>query len=116
MEERSLGTGAGPSPDGGSIESRVVAVLRTIRDPEIPVDIWNLGLVYEVVVSPAGEVAIKMTLTAPGCPVAGLLVGEVESRLKSLPGVRAARVELVWDPSWSPEMMSEAARLELGFL
>ena len=99
----------------GSLESRVIAALRTVRDPEIPVDVWSLGLVYGVDVSPDGAVHVRMTLTAPGCPVAGSLPSEVQERVAAVAGVTSVRVELVWEPPWTPERMSEAAKLQLGF-
>lgn len=98
------------------LESRIVAALRTVYDPEIPVDIYELGLVYDIAVDPETQRAkIKMTLTSPACPVAGSLPGEVEQKVTAVAGVAGAEVELVWDPAWNPSMMSEAARLELGF-
>lgn len=103
-----------PAPPDAPLEERIVAVLKTIYDPELPVDIHDLGLIYDLAVSPAGEVAIKMTLTAPGCPVAGSLVAEVERKVAAVPGVTAAKVELVWDPPWEKSRMSEAAALQLG--
>ncbi len=106
----------GPDVDPAEIERGVVAALKTVYDPEIPVNIWELGLVYSVEVSPDGKVDIKMTLTAPGCPVAGSLPSEVEARVLEVPGVREAHVELVWEPMWSKEMMSEEARLTLGLM
>ncbi len=105
-----------PAVDRAAIERGVVAALKTVYDPEIPVDIWELGLVYSIEVSPDGKVDIKMTLTAPGCPVAGSLPSEVEARVAEVPGVREARVELVWEPMWSKDMMSDEAKLALGFL
>jgi FeS assembly SUF system protein len=90
-------------------------VLRTIYDPEIPVDIYELGLIYNLELSPDGGLSVQMTLTAPACPVAGSLPGEVEARLREIPGVSDVKVELVWDPPWSMDRMSEAARLTLGF-
>jgi FeS assembly SUF system protein len=96
------------------IEEQVVAVLRTCYDPEIPVNIYELGLIYQIGVTPVGEVKILMTLTSPMCPVAGTLPGEVQAKVKAIPGVIDAKVELVWDPPWDKERMSEAARLELG--
>ncbi len=96
------------------IEEKVVEALRTIYDPEIPVNIYELGLVYKVSVSPTGDVLVRMTLTSPMCPVAGSLPPEVEYKVLSIAGVTSARVELVWDPPWNPEMMTEAARLQLG--
>lgn len=98
------------------IKSKVVEVLKTCYDPEIPVDIYELGLIYDIYVKENNEVLIKMTLTSPMCPVAGSLPGEVENKIRSIPEVSDARVELVWDPPWNMEMMSEAARLELGFM
>ena len=98
-----------------SLKTAVVAALKTVYDPEIPVDIYELGLIYSVDVDDEGKVAVKMTLTSPACPVAGSLPGDVESKVRSVPGVTAAEVELVWDPPWDKEMMSEAAKLELGF-
>jgi FeS assembly SUF system protein len=97
------------------LERDVVAALKTVYDPEIPVDIWELGLIYSLGVSPEGNVDVKMTLTAPGCPVAGSLPGEVEARILEVPGVTSAHVELVWEPMWGKEMMSEVAKLRLGF-
>jgi FeS assembly SUF system protein len=98
------------------IEARVVEVLRTIFDPEIPVNIYELGLIYGLDVEPTGDVSIRMTLTAPGCPVAQTFPGEVESKVLGVPGVKGAKVELVWEPPWSPDNMSDAAKLELGML
>jgi FeS assembly SUF system protein len=92
----------------------VVDVLRTVFDPEIPVNIYDLGLVYEVDVDPAGKVQIQMTLTSPACPVAGSLPPEVESKIKTIEGVTDAVVEVVWDPPWTPERMTDAAKLQLG--
>ncbi len=97
------------------LEQRVIETLRTVYDPEIPVNIYELGLIYNLDVKPTGEVAVRMTLTSPACPVAGTLPGEVEAKIKAIPGVTSAKVELVWDPPYRPEMMSEAARLQLGF-
>src|SRR5262245_43728884 len=101
-------------PENPSLEDRVVAVLKTIYDPELPVNIHELGLIYELRVTPEGEVAIRMTLTAPNCPVAGSLPGEVQRKVEAVPGVKKASVELVWDPPWNMSRMSEAAQLELG--
>jgi len=96
------------------IESRVIDALKTIYDPEIPVNIHDMGLIYEVTVSGEADVSILMTLTSPMCPVAESLPPEVEIKVKQLEGVRSANVEITWDPPWDPEMMSEAAKLELG--
>jgi len=98
----------------GSIEEKVIEVLRTVYDPEIPVNIYELGLIYGIDVSPAGDVIVRMTLTSPMCPMAGSLPPEVEYKVLSIPGVTSARTELVWDPPWNPGMMTEAARLQLG--
>src|SRR5262245_9868729 len=96
------------------LKAPIIETLRTCYDPEIPVDIYELGLIYEVDVQPSGEVTIKMTLTAPNCPVAGSLPQEVEQKVQAVPGVTAAKVELVWDPPWCMDKMSEAAKLQLG--
>jgi FeS assembly SUF system protein len=103
-----------PLPPDASLEERVLAVLKTVYDPEIPINIHELGLIYELKVDPAGAVAIKMTLTTPACPVAGALPGQVEEKVKAVPGVTSARVELVWDPPWDKDRMSEEAQLQLG--
>jgi FeS assembly SUF system protein len=100
--------------DSSDIENGIVEVLKTIFDPEIPVNIYELGLIYDIDIQENGAVQVKMTLTAPGCPVAGTLPGEVRDRVESVRGVTSADVEVVWDPTWNPSMMSEAARLELG--
>lgn len=99
-----------------SLEDKVIAALKTCYDPEIPVDIWELGLIYEVNFDSENNVYIKMTLTSPMCPVAGSLPGEVEQKVKSVSGVNNVKVELVWNPPWEKDMMSEVAKLELGFL
>ncbi|CAN7303442.1 SUF system Fe-S cluster assembly protein [Trinickia sp. LjRoot230] len=101
----------------GVLEPRVIEALRTVYDPEIPVNIYDLGLVYSLQVDQAaGRVAIRMTLTAPGCPVAQTFPTTVEDAVRSVAGVNDAVVELVWDPPWSKERISEAARLQLGLL
>lgn len=97
-----------------ALEASVIEVLRTCYDPEIPVSIYEMGLVYGVDVRPEGVVHIRMTLTSPMCPVAESLPGEVESKVKKIDGVADVKVEVVWDPPWSPERMSEAARLQLN--
>jgi len=106
----------GNEEHGAPLYERVIGVLRTCYDPEIPVNIYDLGLVYELKVEPSGQVSIKMTLTAAGCPVAGYLPGEIEQKVKAIPGVAGASVELVWDPPWDMSRMTEAARLQLGLL
>jgi FeS assembly SUF system protein len=97
------------------LKSAVVDVLKTVYDPEIPVDIWELGLIYYLDVDDAGSVSIRMTLTSPMCPVAETLPPEVEAKTRGVEGVSDVKLDLVWDPPWSPSMMSEAARLELNF-
>lgn len=99
-----------------SLEDKVVEVLKTIFDPEIPIDIYELGLIYKVRIEDPDQVYIKMTLTSPQCPVAESLPIEVESKVNALEEVSRAFVEIVWEPPWNSEMMSEAAKLELGFL
>lgn len=98
------------------IEEQVIGALRTCFDPEIPVNIYELGLVYGVEVVPSGHVGIRMTLTSPLCPVAASLPVEVEDKLRVLPGVSSAKVEITWDPPWDPSRMSDAAKLQLGML
>jgi FeS assembly SUF system protein len=97
------------------LQERVIAALKTCFDPEIPVNIFELGLIYGIDISPDNVVKIRMTLTSPACPVAGTLPGDVQAKVKAVPGVSAAQVEVVWEPVWTPERMSEAARLQLGF-
>ena len=97
-----------------SLEERVVDVLKTCYDPEIPVNIFDLGLIYEVKVNEGNDVFIKMTLTSPACPVAETLPPEVEEKVKELPDVNSAKVEITFDPPWDKDMMSEEAKLELG--
>ena len=105
------------TPTQKAIEEKVVTALRSIYDPEIPLNIYDLGLIYAIDVdADTSKVHVKMTLTAPACPVAGQLVAEVERKVESLDEVPSAEVELVWDPPWSREMMSEAAQLELGLM
>ena len=101
---------------GGDLYEAVIDALKDIYDPEIPVNIYDLGLIYAVEVTPDADVAITMTLTTPHCPVAESMPGEVELRVSSVPGVRDAEVNLVWDPPWDPSKMSDEARLELGML
>jgi FeS assembly SUF system protein len=95
---------------------RVIEMLRTVYDPEIPVNIFELGLIYKVDIDDDNHVQIDMTLTSPACPVAGILPGEVETKVSSIEGVSGATVELVWDPPWNPSMMTEEAQLELGMI
>jgi FeS assembly SUF system protein len=98
----------------GTLEPDIIAALRTCFDPEIPLNIYDLSLVYGIDVDPEGNVEVRMTLTSPTCPVAGTLPGEVQQRVAAVPGVKSAHVALVWDPPWEPSMLSEGARLQLG--
>ena len=97
-----------------SLQDQVVAALRKVYDPEMPVNIYELGLIYDCAVSAEGNVALRMTLTAPNCPVAGTLPGEVERAIRAVPGVTDVKLELVFDPPWTKARMSEAAKLALG--
>ena len=111
------GRAPAPSPSGeGALRSSVIEALKTVRDPEIPLDLYSLGLIYEILIDAERHVLVRMTLTAPGCPVAGTLVGQVHDRVCGVAGVTHATTELVWDPPWSRERMSDAARLALGLL
>jgi FeS assembly SUF system protein len=100
--------------DKEELEKKIVAQLRTCYDPEIPIDIYELGLIYGIDIASAGDVKIRMTLTSPACPAAGSLPGEVERKAASVAGVCSAKVDIVWDPPWDPSRMTEAARLQLG--
>ena len=111
-ELQAIATSDGPE----EVRERIIDALRTIFDPEIPVNIYELGLVYEVRVEPDGDTYIRMTLTSPMCPVAEELPPEVETMARGVDGVRSVQLDLVWDPPWSPDRMSEAAKLELGML
>ncbi|MBA2466147.1 MAG: SUF system Fe-S cluster assembly protein [Sphingomonas sp.] len=101
---------------GSDLQASVVEALKSVYDPEIPVDIYELGLIYDVQISEDGDALVLMTLTTPHCPVAESLPNEVELRVLSVPGIRDAEVRLVWDPPWDPGKMSDEARLELGML
>ena len=109
-------TGLNAHEPGGALYEAVIDALKEIFDPEIPVNIYELGLIYAVEITPDAAVAIAMTLTTPHCPVAESMPGEVELRVASVPGVRECEVNLVWDPPWDPAKMSDEARLELGML
>ncbi|MCE3296615.1 MAG: FeS assembly system protein [Crocinitomicaceae bacterium] len=98
------------------LENKIVDVLKTIYDPEIPVDIFELGLIYEVRIENEGDVFVDMTLTSPNCPVAETMPKEVEDKVAAVEGVKSAKVNIVFDPPWDKDMMSEEAKLELGFL
>jgi FeS assembly SUF system protein len=97
-----------------TLKDRIIAALRKVYDPEMPVNIYELGLIYGIEVDDSGAAIVRMTLTAPNCPVAGTLPGEVERAVHSVPGVTAAKIELTFDPPWSKDRMSEAAKLALG--
>ena len=125
LPDSSVAPAAGPNPasaaeatpgpvDVGEIEEKIIAALRTCYDPEIPVNIYEMGLIYDLDVDPSGDVVLHMTLTSPACPVAGSLPPEVQAKVAAVPGVKSAKVDLVWDPPWTPERMSEAAKLQLG--
>jgi FeS assembly SUF system protein len=98
------------------LKHEIIKALQTCYDPEIPVNIYELGLVYDINLDASNNALVHMTLTSPACPVAGILPGEVENKIKAIPGVNGARVEVIWEPQWHPGMMSEAAKLELGFM
>ena len=107
---------AGVGGPGSALQEKVIAALKEIYDPEIPVNIYDLGLIYGVEVDDEADVTVTMTLTTPHCPVAETMPGEVELRAASVPGIRDAEVNLVWDPPWGPDKMTDEARLELGML
>ena len=109
---------ARPEPDGGDavLQEKVLEALKTVRDPEIPVNLVDLGLIYELLVNKDGTVYVEMTLTTPACPVAGGLPAQVQEAIAAVPGVHDARVKLVWTPPWTRDRMSEEAKLELGLL
>jgi FeS assembly SUF system protein len=107
-----------PEPDAGdpALQEQVIAALKTVRDPEIPVNLVDLGLIYELIVNRDGTVYVEMTLTTPACPVAGSLPGQVQQAVAGVAGVQDSRVKLVWTPPWTKDRMSEEAKLELGLL
>jgi len=98
------------------IEEKIVAMLKTVYDPEIPVNVYDLGLIYKIDVSDNGEVALDMTLTAPNCPAADFIMEDIRQKVESVEGVTTAIINLVFEPEWDKDMMSEEAKLELGFL
>lgn len=114
-QTESSGPGGDSTPPA-DLSDKVIEALKTVYDPEIPVNIYDLGLIYDLRISDEGVVNLDMTLTAPGCPVAEHFPSWVEDAVKTVEGVADAHVELVWDPPWNPERMSEEAKLELGFM
>lgn len=104
------------SPETIALEQRIIEAIKRVYDPEIPVDVYELGLIYEISIYPVNNVYIKMTLTSPACPSAGTLPGEVEQRVREIEGVNDVQLELTFDPPYSQDMMSEVAKLELGFM
>jgi FeS assembly SUF system protein len=96
------------------LEKQIIAALRTCYDPEIPVNIYEMGLIYKIEIADGGAIGIRMTLTSPMCPAAGSLPGDVQRKVEAVTGVTGVKVEVVWDPIWNPDMMTEAARLQLG--
>jgi FeS assembly SUF system protein len=121
---KSVANTVGPAGEGMAVNEtadaerleRIIAALRTVFDPEIPTNIYDLGLVYAIDAVSENDIHIRMTLTAPGCPVAGILPGQVEKAVESVEGVGRCHVELVWDPPWNKDMMSDEAKLELGMM
>jgi FeS assembly SUF system protein len=105
-----------PGEPDPALQEQVIEALKTVRDPEIPVNLVDLGLIYELIVNRDGTVYVEMTLTTPACPVAGALPGQVQAAIAAVPGVNDARVKLVWTPPWTQDRMSDEARLELGLL
>ncbi len=102
--------------DDNSMRDRIVGVLKSCYDPEIPVDIYELGLIYDIEIDEQNKVHVAMTLTSPACPVAGTLPGEVEDKIRKMPEVAEVAVDIVWEPQWNPDMMSDVARYELGMM
>ena len=98
------------------LKQKIIKEIKKVYDPEIPVNIYDLGLIYTIIINEDNEVDVKMSLTAPGCPVAGEMPGWVEEAIELLPGVKSVNVELIWEPQWGMDMMSDEARLELGFM
>jgi FeS assembly SUF system protein len=103
------------APSPSLSEDSVIDVIKTVYDPEIPVNIYEIGLIYGIEIRPDASVKVTMTLTSPGCPAAQEIPAEVKNRVESMAGVKSAEVEIVWDPVWNPSMMSDAAKLQLGF-
>lgn len=117
MEENKVAENDIPKSENGlTMRDQIVEALKTVFDPEIPVNIYELGLIYEVKIEDEGKVNVTMTLTSPGCPAAGMLPGDVEEKVRSVSGVTDVHVEVTFDPPWDQSMMSDEARLELGFM
>ena len=114
--ERATEPGAVGGADLQALREQIIAILQTVFDPEIPVNIYELGMVYDIAVDAGGHAVVTMTLTSPMCPVAGSLPGEVETKIASIEGLASARVNLVWEPPWTPERMTEAAKMQLGMM
>ena len=102
------------SPETAALREYIIDVIKSCYDPEIPLNVYDLGLIYQIRIAPEGMVEVDMTLTAPGCPAAGILPGEVEGKVRSVPGVADVKLNLVWEPPWDQSKMSAAARLQLG--
>jgi FeS assembly SUF system protein len=96
------------------LREKIVAALKTCYDPEIPIDIWELGLIYDIAIAESNDVTLTMTLTTPNCPAAETLPADVEQKVSAVEGVASVKVDITWEPAWSPQLMSEAARLELN--
>jgi FeS assembly SUF system protein len=116
LDPAAVSGAASSSAAAEELKEQVIKAVKTVYDPEIPVDIYELGLIYEIKVEPSSEVSVKMTLTSPACPSAMSLPGEVEDKIRVMAKVKDVKVEVVWDPPWEPSKMSEAARLELGMM
>ncbi len=114
MEEQNLEQSQPVIPEVRPLRDRVIETLKTCYDPEIPVDIWELGLIYEIIINEGNDVHLRMTLTSPACPVAETLPPEIEDKIRNMPDVNKAKVEITFDPPWEKEMMSDEAKLELG--
>ncbi len=114
MEEQNLEQSQPVIPEVRPLRDRVIETLKTCYDPEIPVDIWELGLIYEIIINDGNDVHLRMTLTSPACPVAETLPPEIEDKIRNMPDVNKAKVEITFDPPWEKEMMSDEAKLELG--
>ena len=116
LDDEALEPPSGGLVDAAHLREHAVIALRTIRDPEIPLNVYDLGLIYDLQADDAGNIHVAMTLTSPGCPVAGVLVGQVHERLRRIPGASRVRTELVWEPPWSKDRLDDAARLALDLL